>query len=1660
MSASLEAQLCAAGAIVSKDPKSDKTMPYAARSYTHPAIEGRTVVQLLPAGLVEAEDLALSTMGLEGQRTEPVGFGARVALGFPAWPLIHDPKNAKHALALVKDLERAARKAKSKPGAAKDSIDALAARLGASAPHFLPTFMEEVGRIFLRLDNKSYAAQFFGKARTAERVHSLAIDEDRHREVFLEFAFAGALTVKALTEEAKELPARVSKEEAYALFRQLSIERVKGGLPPYGAMAKDLRAMAKAAGLNAAEEDQAVVSELLTAPSLKQAAAGFWTAYSKAITAAAKSDPEVKKAVVSLFPSNVDSSTWVTILRTSGAIDLVTSGEIDVSKWLGQIIDHHHVASWRYPAASPELETLVIELSKQLKDSSNAHPSITVTTWRDYDLDLIDVLAEFEIEVVRESRYRSPIDVDDHVQREDNSRELKFLAAAKDWQKLLQSSVSSYLGSKSVTNPQFRTAAAADDRLVRLAKYPGLLSTLRSMVTESLESSGTSLIKFGEALNLAEQLSSQAGVKLVGDLVSALPEPSLEDLVATVFNAGILDELGWPTLEAVITEFQSIKKKDNRFNVNAVWPYAIVSNDQRAVVVGRSGIVIDHTAQIPAEYPLRTYASAMFISVGSDLMVRWQTPDVSGQMAYWASNPRDVFEVASSWLPDWNESLPVGDGARTFADRSFAVSERAFPKNRTDPVYGDGTHFWVVEGGRFQSLATSTDTDAWTELDVATGALGRKSMPSFLSNIAARPGHTVQIATSFLRPLPHQYADNPLGLSSGIVGQCWFKDDAGQLRIERTDAVVSAAFADDSENVSRRSSQMLSLPGGALLLVTPNKIFDARTAQATSYGSIHSRFDFAWGTRREIDESLRQNLSVRHAPTSLKLRTVTGSQLKKLFAVAAVAPVTGERTTMTFTHDELREFSALFPDAPDLLMAGIMAIIRGAKADADIAGILRQQAAQGGEDTPSDNGYDLPFDPEFFAAMPTGFSNLTGHNYGRGYFYDRSDDSLSNLMKSVLASGEMLAQPGTTPSQPEQVRAAQTKQSGGFFKKLLGRKTAEAGPEAATPASQKNVTTRPDWPRDAASWTDVFQSPAALIATAMSPRTTAEDRSRYSYILQSIAESGLAQRAAELQAVRVSGKAEKGLAAGQLHQTSSGNVLLVSEAAQNWPRDDSKVHFAAIAQGKADFGKLGFDVLWSVPAEASSISAAQLQEVVDVMAKQEMPDVTESVAKLVEATGMLEEEARYLLAALPQPEGYNSHFDADAAKELGLNSTSARLAVASFETHDRHLTRTLLTAMVPDNPGDYFTHGPDITKLATKWTEVNGGKVEVDPDFLRQAFAELKGINRSLAIVRWAISIDPGATAPKNTSIQDRLQVCLWLAYNLPAQHPVRALLAKRIMDTKESVRTWKNQTRLGIDTTNAFRTSHGLAAKPRGENAQKDKNPPVGDDSLPPFTVSYGFHDNYGGAYDTINVDTAKFTAADLPFLETINPEHDSSNINIRLLQTLFDGHLDALAAAIANESFAIDGALTNPLISAPETVAAVATSLGVSEDGAVLFLQYLALPDPTNAKVQKWNGWTSARRTKAGKELEDASLVVRAKRARAGRDLFLEGGWVILQGSSLPIEAWKSSIYRLPAGEKPSMRLENLFVDEALPSLFARAWARYESGDKPQYEELRTGR
>src|SRR6266536_1160148 len=129
--------------------------PLRAHWYRHPVLGERPVVRLVGETAAPGEDAALAFLGFApAEASEPLARAPRRALGFPSWVLVNDPARAGQALAVVKDMERAAHLARTKPGHAKDRYEALARRL---PPAHLPSFWEQAGRAFLSTDRRRCA---------------------------------------------------------------------------------------------------------------------------------------------------------------------------------------------------------------------------------------------------------------------------------------------------------------------------------------------------------------------------------------------------------------------------------------------------------------------------------------------------------------------------------------------------------------------------------------------------------------------------------------------------------------------------------------------------------------------------------------------------------------------------------------------------------------------------------------------------------------------------------------------------------------------------------------------------------------------------------------------------------------------------------------------------------------------------------------------------------------------------------------------------------------------------------------------------------------------------------------------------------------------------------------------------------------------------------------------------------------------------------------------------------------------------------------------------------------------------------------------------------------------------------------------------------------
>lgn len=153
-----------------------------------------------------------------------------------------------------------------------------------------------------------------------------------------------------------------------------------------------------------------------------------------------------------------------------------------------------------------------------------------------------------------------------------------------------------------------------------------------------------------------------------------------------------------------------------------------------------------------------------------------------------------------------------------------------------------------------------------------------------------------------------------------------------------------------------------------------------------------------------------------------------------------------------------------------------------------------------------------------------------------------------------------------------------------------------------------------------------------------------------------------------------------------------------------------------------------------------------------------------------------------------------------------------------------------------------------------------------------------------------------------------------------------------------------------------------------------------------------------------------------------------------------------------------AYDGTPEDPRVSAASVAAEVQLELGFSEDAACYFLQVLSLATPTDVLVKRWNNWNKKQLDAAASELLERGLVVSGKRASSGRGVFLAGGWLGKSTTGPGIEMWKAPHYLLWESNVSRPVLPGCPALVPYGELFTQTWQRYQSGDVPGYEQLRT--
>ncbi|MFJ4468091.1 hypothetical protein ACIP2X_11535 [Streptomyces sp. NPDC089424] len=1665
------------------------------RTYTHPALDERQVVRLVPGTLGEAEDLALDFLGLAREpEVREVGQVRRETLGFPAWALVNDPANGHHALALVKDVERLARQAKSRPGTAKEGFEALGERLGRAVPHFLPTFYEQAARVFLQHDNTTYAAAFFGKAREAERVHALAVDEERQRAVFLEFAFAGALTVKALKEHVKALAARLTAAEAWAQFRQLTVERCAAGMPPYASLPQDARTLIKAAGLSRVTEECALVADLLVSPAAVRAPASFWNSYRATLVVLAEERPAVRVRLLEIMPAGLgrsaqDDDFWLALLAETGA-DRLLAGEaedadgVDAAEWLSRWALHRKHGS-SVSGRSPATLALVGRMAARLRAEGRPVDLFTGRWHAGADLDLLDLCAAQDVPLTLPG---ADVDVFLPVSQwlqetGPGRRDLTAVAADPRLRRLLRSAIGNLSGHRPDAGLQ-----------QGLAGHPVLADVLREWLEDAaeelVEAAGLPAARAAlERMRPFRAVAAQVGPQAVARVAALDVAP----LLGVTLRAGIPDELGWPALEEALRRLDAETRhgQDDTLAVQEAWPALILSRRHKAIVVGPQEILLEHDLRIPVE--LDRWQRPTFRHTDGELLVMWHHD--GKQYGYWSARPSEVFTLGGESVPRWyggsgdagETSIPLPGGGRATGGRVLHAGDTVLPPARR--ILGDGSSYWRQgRQGRQQ---------VWLEYDPATGTHGRASLPAFLRS-GIREGASLLQHHCAVLPLQPGLEGSPFGTDGTVLGR-WVRSegegDDARVTVGTPDGRTVTLPARHGGRTPHVPLGALRLPGGAeplvvaqyrqIALFTRGDGGDPRELgrltpleQGGEYAAgtrLVPPVDF-WHALRPRDESasaLLRSLDDERAGALLRAGAQALAERQAMIAAAggpAQVAASGHAHTAATGQSFATAMSPMHPvSAPQPLSSAAGRTRTAAPVVPGVDEVLREVVSRALPDLTQPEILTgvtvlvravlrLADSLATFVTPPVERPRAERKRV-EGMFADYSpaDGDDQTLREAVSGLANLYGAWGgeTRWSTLRQIRAVNHVLSGRPADgKPLSEASGRTGSAGGWHSDEFTV------PGIGMVWPSVLDVLRPLAYRAAAPTVTTAHREALLLLFEAVTEGPLAAAAGTVREIVLGEPHDRQDRVGQVLRREGRTVVVLG--CQNVDRQHGHVYWLALDHDPAGtFGAVAHFTLHRETAHPPLFPKEALAAVTALIRdKGPAPWQPEAPAALAAATraGLGDLQASLLLAGKP------SQLTDEVIAATGLKPRQKELGDALLASLDSGDRTALVGALLPENAGDLWTAGPDTEAAGRIWTERLGAVVRLPEDLAGElslagvpsgSAEEVLNPGRTPWISRTTVQrpgkdgelVPEDARAlPGRHDLTRAVATLAGLAYSLPYGHPLRATLPdglaalrRRVADPGLLLDLDLVWTEKGSSTAVHLRKAYGLPAT-GGADAH-------GLTAAGPALVLRPWY----GDQETVLVRTGALDGADDPVFGLVEGiVGPGQGEGMRAVRTILGDELNRAVTAGTDAAVAA-GHAQDPCSSVPELVAEVARTHGLGEDAAALYLQLLALPDPSDRNCARWTGWKPARAKKARAELAATPLVVEAKRARAGRTLFLPCGWLDLKSPALPVEIWKQALYPV----RDHVRAMPLVP---VPELFTRAWDRVRAGDAPAYEELTT--
>ncbi|MEV0645087.1 hypothetical protein AB0I28_07465 [Phytomonospora sp. NPDC050363] len=1513
-----------------------------ARSYPHPALS-RPVVRLIADGVAPGADVAMGHLGFGEPRVfEPTLTAPRRPLGYPAWALVNDPANASAALAASKELRSAAKAASAKPAAAVAQYESIAARLPIAHQ---PALFEQAARDFLDVERDYWAGIFFSKAREVEVVHALEIDQHYRQLSYIEFAVAGAVTVKALKSYAAELLRSHGGGEAYEIFLDLAMRRTKAGVPPWAGLPAQMKELAKAAGLDVDKAMDELAVSLLRLPSTRRAPAGFWTALSPILLRLCKSDEETRRRVVELFPEERD---WW--WRFLGRFDAAGSVE-DVPGWLARA--HEYAAGGYGSRNSPaELVGMVPDLAPRVDAPLDV--SVWANTWGIIDADLVEacVAAGMPVLVPEQPALLG-------LSEWGRNTGLNTLATLEEWHPVLLRSVGAYLRRENARP---------------LLESPALLP----FATEVIESwiartEGAGLADVEDVLDSLTRALTDTPVP--PELTARIAAIDVAGALGRALRAGIFDEYHWPALDEAIAELKAVQGH------SASWPVLTVWDESQAIAVGPQGIVARF--RFPAGQ-----TTSNLTAVYSDGQFLVQAGWYSGE-GYWSGAPDDTFpggNIPQSYLHNGMGYTLINPEGRRLSYVAPLLSGSAQSQERAygaPHILTDGSSFWDASAGdgppRRIDPKTGKDAEDQTQ-------------PALLGAAELGDGEEVQLRYTTLARLPETRRDSPLGSVNGIVG----------------------AVSYGPPPTRDRGYQ----PGGGEFTASLRHI-DGRVA------TIRTHRVNAWWPHG--------------------LLTYPGGEEKVLIAqssaIGLADPVTGAAHWHVIVGNGSGEKSTLSATAGGALLVPPAAYWhffapRSVPASRLLRAVTDETAAEILAADPEDRDKvidaRLPLENEGVTGGVRGLSRLAALQTRRR---DKLVEREEKVAPTVDPARLVNATKGVIGSDWGSRYQSVLEQIAGYAAVLTG---------TAGPAPHWNGGTELRM-----SWHDLIGEMEALAWRAASPAVDEDVRADLLTTLDVWAGTVFADPAVS---VRIS----------TVDAASYGEKLLSDEtdaaAGVRWVRSADTV----ISLGEAPTAI--FRTRESGPGWGE---AARLREFTAlVRAKGPIPWDPAAAQAFAEYTGLTLATASWLLITVPLYDSWPRDVERDKLIRDTLGMKAKALAPGRSEAErvgDSGL-RALYRGALPDDPAELWAEGgmrAVADHLAAAYAERHGRRTSV-PESTVEAMAAYNP-HAAVSVVLERMT-NPASVPALVEDAADRLTPVgddAWTLARVEGREPLSDILGTLVrgmfsayyaLPAGDIVRDCvpalarlirERLAAPGLIFTASRHWSNQLDTDALRESL--DGRPYIGPDGRPaPYVVDTGalIVEFRGGAYDVYVRPALVDDGPAGRFARTMTTGWSDPMVPIDLARS--EG-LAAIVDRIENGGLPQGAWEADPARSAPGLVAEVAAELGLAPDPAALYLQLLALAEPTDRNVKRWNDWTPARHKKAQTALVDAGLVVEATRARAGRKVFIAGRWEAFKAPMLPVETAKLDLY----GSRPYGMLMPL---RPIPELFAEAWRRRAEGSAPR--------